>query len=185
MPAPATEYATVLYAWPRKTLMNLSRIIQLGFLMALSLGAQYVNNGTGIGGGGGGGAAPYTLCASGCSQTVPASGTTITAATHKQGPMAQMLCVDSLLVHTMPLRWGMQPRRQVRWLLEISRSRMPSPRRIARLARRAARDRREQRGRLDPPALRDQRDQRDQPGHPDSTGATGATGAAGAWRRRD
>jgi hypothetical protein len=33
----------------------------------------------------GAGAAPYTMCASGCNQTVPASGTTITAATHGQG----------------------------------------------------------------------------------------------------
>lgn len=57
-----------------------------------SLGAQIVTNPPKSGG-----SAPiaaYTLCSSGCSTTVPASGTTITAATHGQGPFAQLTCFD-------------------------------------------------------------------------------------------
>ena len=49
----------------------------------------------GSGGGGGAGAVPYTLCASGCNTTIPASGTTILASAHGQGKFAQAYGLNS------------------------------------------------------------------------------------------
>jgi hypothetical protein len=52
--------------------------------------------GSGCGGGGGGAGAPaYTLCSSGCSSTIPSSGSTISAVTHGQGANAFGYALDS------------------------------------------------------------------------------------------
>ena len=72
--------------------------------LASGAGAIIYSNGTNYftfrgsgsgGGGGGGGGNPYSLCPSGCSTTIPSSGSTISAATHLQGINAFAYAIDS------------------------------------------------------------------------------------------